>query len=220
MSRLSELYKAIETLRKEGVEINVELEESVSRLEEAIIKKEILPELKRTIEPALRPVQRELVLVVDYRPGQPISVHLSRKQNFTADIPDAKEMVLDPEVEHTSREGSKKPIKRSSLSALTVYFPDGTTIAEKTAVETLYQSVKKIGVENVRKVVEEYGLVLSKVPVISNRRDSKYGDSQRELGNGWLLMVHSNNRQKKSFLDKVSEALGLGLRVEVEEVQS
>ena len=100
MSRLSKLYEAMETLRKEGLPVNEDLERKASELEEEIIKKEILPVLSKTIEPALQPVQRELVLVVDYVPGRPLSVHLSRKRNFAADLTDAKEMVLDPEVVH------------------------------------------------------------------------------------------------------------------------
>ena len=104
MSRLSKLYEAMETLRKEGLPVNEDLEQKANELEEDIIKKEILPILTKTIEPALQPVKRELVLVVDYVPGAPLSAHLSRKRNFTAEIPDAKEMVLDPEVLHGYRE--------------------------------------------------------------------------------------------------------------------
>lgn len=217
MSRLNDLYNAMETLRKEGLPVTEELEESVNQLEEDIIKKEILPILSKTIEPALKPVQRELVLVVDYKPEQPISLHLSRKQNFTADILDAKEILIDPEVVHGTRGTTADNIKRSIQTSMSVHFPDGTTIAENTAADTLLESVKKIGVELVRMVVEEHKLVFSKVPVISNRRDDKYGKSQRELGGGWLLITHSNNSQKKKFLDKVSKALNLGLRVELKE---
>lgn len=204
MSRLDDLYKAMETLRKEGLPVNDLLEQKASELEEEIIKKEILPVLTKTIEPALKPVQRELVLVVDYVPGQPLSVHLSRKRNFTAELGDAKEIVLDPEVSHTNHEQphSDDKIQRGPTRDLTVTFPDGTEIAEKTAVETLVKVVKMIGVADVRKVVEDYNLKFCKVPVISNRRDTKYGKSQKELGGGWLLITHSNNIMKKHFLDK------------------
>ena len=54
MSRLSDLYKAMETLRKEGLSLNEDLEKQVSELEEDIIKKEILPVVTQTIEPALK----------------------------------------------------------------------------------------------------------------------------------------------------------------------
>lgn len=215
MSRLDDLYKAMETLRKEGLPVNEDLEQKASELEEEIIKKEILPVLTKTIEPALKPVQRELVLVVDYVPGQPLSVHLSRKRNFTADLDDAKEMILDPEVSHTNHEqkNTDDKIQRSPASDLTVIFPDGTKIEEKTAVEILVKVVKKIGVVKVRKVVEDHNLKFCKIPVISNRRDAKYGKSQKDLGDGWLLITHSNNQMKKQFLDKVSDVLHLGLKV-------
>ena len=67
---------------------------------------------------------------------------------------------------------------------MSVIFPDGTVIAEKTAVETLVAVVRKIGVAEVRRVVEDYNLKFCRVPVISNRRDAKYGRSQRDLGGG------------------------------------
>lgn len=214
MSRLSDLYKAMETLHKEGLPVNEDLEKKASELEEEIIKKEILPILSKTIEPALQPVKRELVLVVDYVPGQPLSVHLSRKRNFAAELTDAKEMVLDPEVTHRSHNlSSEDKIERGPARDMVVIFPDGTIIEEKTAAETLVEVVRKIGVAKVRKVVEEQNLKFCKVPVISNRRDAKYGRSQKELGDGWLLITHSNNSMKKTFIEKVSEALGLGLKV-------
>lgn len=218
MSRLSDLYKAMETLRKEGLPVNEDLEKKANELEEEIIKKEILPVLSKTIEPALQPVKRELVLVVDYVPGLPLSVHLSRKRNFAAELTDAKEMVIDPEVthgNHGSRQDEK--IDRGPTRDMTVIFPDGTIIAEKTAAATLVAVVKKIGVARVRKVVEGHNLKFCKVPVISNRRDAKYCKSQKDLGDGWLLITHSNNPMKKAFIEKISDALNLGIKVILKE---
>ncbi len=78
-------------------------------------------------------------------PGQPISVHLSRKRNFTADMPDAKEIVVDPEVEHGKHDNNNEDkIQRGLARDMTVFFPDGTMIAEKKAVNTLVNVVKKL----------------------------------------------------------------------------
>ena len=192
----------METLRKEGLPVNEVLEHKANELEEEIIKKEILPILTQNIEPALQPVQRELVLVVDYVPGKPLSVHLSRTRNFTADISDAKEIMVDPEVEHGKRVVNKdEKIQRGAAKDMVVFFPDGTIIADEIAAETLLKVVKKIGVSEVRRVVEENNLKFCKVPVISNRRDTKYGRSQKDLGDGWLLITHSNNLMKKTFIE-------------------
>ena len=73
--------------------------------------------------------------------------------------------------------------------------------------------VQKIGVTQVRKVVEEYNLKFCKVPVISNRRDAKYGKSHCDLEGGWLLITHCNNPSKKAFIEKISEILHLGIKV-------
>jgi hypothetical protein len=214
MSRLSKLYEAMETLRKEGLPVDENLENKANELEEDIIKKEILPVLGKTIEPALQPVKRELVLVVDYIPDQPLSVHLSRKRNFAAELKDAKEMMLDPEVSHRSHSFLfEEKIERGPKREMIVAFPDGTIIAEKKAVDTFVNVIKKIGVNEVRKIVEDYNLKFCRVPVISNRRDSKYGKSQKDLGNGWLLITHSDNQTKKNFIDKISNILNLGIKV-------
>ena len=52
-------------------------------LEEGIIKEEILPALGNDIAPRLEPIKRDLVLVVEYHPGEPISVALSRKTKIS-----------------------------------------------------------------------------------------------------------------------------------------
>jgi len=183
-------------------------------LEEEIIKKDILPVLSRTIEPALQLVKHELVLVVDYLDGHPLSVHLSRKHNFTANLLDAKEMILFTEVNHKKcNSNSENKIERGPARDMSILFPGKTIIEEKTAADTLVAFVKKIGMTKVCKVVEDNNLRFCKVPVISNRRDAKYGKSQKDLGDGWLLITHSNNIMKKSFIEKVSITLDLGVKV-------
>ena len=75
MGRLDDLYKAIETMRREHLS-TADLEAKVSLAEEEIIKNEILPVLKQNIEPALQPVNRELAFVVDRVPGNTTRVNL------------------------------------------------------------------------------------------------------------------------------------------------
>ena len=62
--------------------------------------------ITEAIEPALKQVQRELVLVLDYHAGMPISVLLSRKTNITQLI-DAKRLEAYPEIEHKEFEPRK-----------------------------------------------------------------------------------------------------------------
>ena len=145
MTKLEKLYSIIENSRDVGVKLPKGVLQQVEELEEGIIKKEILPVVTETIAPALKQVQRELVLVVDYNPNSPISVHLSRKTNITA-LLDAKIMEIDPQVEHKTGKKHEKPIERmNGKTVLRVTFPDGTVIADKKAKVTFAETIKRIG---------------------------------------------------------------------------
>lgn len=210
MSRLSDLYKAMETLRKEGLPVDENLERKANELEEDIIKKEILPVLSKTIEPALQPVKRELVLVVDYVPGNPLSVHLSRKRNFTAEI-DAKEILPDPEVEHKEiGETGPKEVK-NPVTRLRITFADGSVIQERNAAESFVAFVRRIGVERVRSL----GLKQCKIPLVSNTLDKKYGDKQKSLGNGWYLMTNTSTQSKRKDIELIAKAFNINVKVDI-----
>lgn len=210
MSRLSDLYKAMETLRKEGLPVDENLERKANELEEEIIKKEILPVLSKTIEPALQPVQRELVLVVDYVPGKPLSVHLSRKRNFTAEI-DAKEILPDPEVEHKEIGKTGPKVVKQPVTRLKITFTDGTVLQERNAAETFVAFVRKVGVERVRSL----GLKQCKIPLVSNTIDKKYGDKQKPLGNGWFLMTNTSTQSKLKDIESIAEAFHIRIKVDI-----
>ena len=211
MSRLSDLYKAMETLRKEGLTLNEDLERQVSDLEENIIKKEILPIVTENIAPALKQVQRELVLVVDYRPGQPISVALSRKANIT-ELLQAKRLEPDPEVAHKETGPQKK--KATSISPKTgicIHRKDGSILQERNAALTFVSAIKEAGLIRVR----ELGLKFCRVNIVSTTIDQKYSDTQHEAAPGLYVLTHSSTKDKKKMLDKINEALHMGWTVEI-----
>jgi nitric oxide synthase oxygenase domain/subunit len=212
MSKLSKLYEAQKTFKENGLTFNEEQEAQLRTLEEEIIKNDILPVLTEQIEPALKQVQRELVLVVDYVPGEDLKVHLSRKRNLADALTDAVEIKLDPTVEHKTF-GKQKAKKGEIASAtrLRVTMPDGKVIAESKAAETLRKVIEQIGAERVRAL----GLTWCKVPFISNTKDPKYGHAQHPVGNGWYVITHSGTKDKKKVLDKIAKALNLNLKVDI-----
>ena len=105
MTKLEKLYASIKGLQDLGLPLNQETLKAADELEEQLIKEEILPAMSQDIEPLLSKIQRELVLVVEYKPGSPISVALSRKTNIS-EIINAKKLEIDPEVSH--REGIRQ----------------------------------------------------------------------------------------------------------------
>ncbi len=110
-------------MRREKLELNEEQEKQLSELEEEIIKKEILPALSDDIAPRLEPIKRDLVLVVEYHPGEPISVALSRKAKIS-EIVGTKLMQPDPPAEHKEGGEHKKPEEKKVKKAPTPAEPD------------------------------------------------------------------------------------------------
>ena len=103
MTKLETLYASIKGLQDLGLPLTEEQLKMADELEEQLIKTDILPTMSKDIEPMLSQIQRDIVLVVEYHPGEPISVALSRKTNITERI-DAKKLDIDPEAEVTGND--------------------------------------------------------------------------------------------------------------------
>lgn len=210
MSRLGDLYKAMETLRKENLSTD-ELEKQVSILEENIIKKEILPIVTQSIEPALKQVQRELVLVVDYVPNAPISVHLSRKSNIT-EILDAKRLEIDPEVEHREfGPRQKRTSKIAPKTGLCIHRRDGSILQEHNAASTFIAAIQEAGLLKVRSL----DIRFCRINIVSTTKDKKYGSAQHEVEPGLYVLTHSSTKDKKKILDKINSVFNMGWYVEI-----
>lgn len=108
-------------------------------------------------------------MVVEYVPGTPLKVSLSRKRNLFDALEDVVEIKPDPEVEHTEKKKGGKKIVTNPRTRLRITMPDGSIIEERTAWESLYQFVLKVGVDTVRAV----GLIANKIPLVSNTIDKK-----------------------------------------------
>lgn len=211
MSSLSELYITMENLRKLNLPIDERLKQEAAKLEEDLIRTEILPTLTEKIEPALAQVQRELVLVVDYVPNTPLKVSLSRRRNITEFFTDAVEIKPDPVVEHTEKKKGGKKVVINPRTRLRITMPDGSIIEERTAWESFHKFVLRVGVEKVRAV----GLIANKIPLVSNTIDKKYTTAQKSLGNGWFLMTCSDTATKRKQILAIASYMRMNIDVEI-----
>ena len=161
-----------------------------------------------------------MVLVVEYHPGQPISVALSRKMKINQ-ITDAKtitpvqEKVGEPVVS-TKKSSSVEPHVPTKqvvnhTKGLRVQFPDGTVICRTTAIETLKASLRRIGLQRVHDLnIQHSGYNL----VSKQKRPSDGQIWQHEL-DGWCIYSNTTNLVKINDLRFISDKLQLGLKVDV-----
>ena len=216
MSRLDDLYKAIETMRREHLS-TADLEAKVSLAEEEIIKEEILPSLSENIEPLLNEIKRDLVLVVEYHPEEAISVALSRKAKIS-EIIDAKTLTPQSSKPVSSSEkpasvGPHVPTKHieNPTKGLRVTFPDGTVIWHKAAINTFVDALRKVGLDRIPKVgIEHGGFNL----VSKDKRPPVPGRVWQHEVDGWYVYSNISNETKAEDLKKISKFYKLGMKVE------
>lgn len=216
MATLKELYTTLKSLRDMNLPVDDKLLKAADNLEEKIIKEEILPALSQNIEPLLNEIQRDLVLVVEYHPGEPISVALSRKAKIS-DFTDAKPMTPVG----TPVTSEKKPMPaephvptkhiENPTKGLRVTFPDGTVIWHKAAINTFVDALRKIGLDRIPQVGIEHGgynlVSKDKRPVVPGRV------WQHEV-DGWYIYSNISNDTKVDDLKRISEYYNLNLAVE------
>ncbi len=132
--------------------VDEKLLKAADSLEEKIIKEEILPAMSKDIEPLLNEIQRDLVLVVEYHPGIPISVALSRKTKIS-EIVDAKQLTprsthVGTPVNISSSQVKLEPHEptkhiENPTKGMRVTFPNGTVVWHRAAIDTFVETLKK-----------------------------------------------------------------------------
>lgn len=210
MEKLEKLYACMKGLQELGLPLDEKTQSAADELEEQLIQNEILPAVMKSIEPRIAQIQRELALVVEYKPGLPISVSLSRKTN-AGELLDAKPLQLAGQCEAAALEESDEPVEqKKSRKILRVTFLDGTIIQEAKAKDTFVEAIKKIGLQR----VHDLDVKFNNSSIVSKVLNEKYMKDTVEM-DGWYIMTHSNTQDKKSKLEKISWALKLGLKVEM-----
>lgn len=219
MSLLDELYKATETFRKVGLSLDANTERQIEELEEKMIKEEILPALSEDIAPRLKPIKRDLVLVVEYHPGEPISVALSRKAKIS-EIMGAKTLTPKNSTPVKSVEEPKaiephdpKKHIENNTKGMRVTFPDGTVIWHVKAIDTFIETLRKIGLERVHKVGIYHGGGLYNL-VGKEKRPPKPNAIWQHKVDGWLIYSNIPNTMKVQDLRQISDYYHLGLKIE------
>ena len=206
MSTLSELYITMESLRKLNLPIDERLQQEAAKLEEDLIRQEILPTLTDKIEPALSQVKRELVLVVDYVPGEPLKVSLSRKRNIAEVLTDAVE--ISPKRSHVV---TATDIKRSPRIDFSVTFDDGTKYAGS-GKETFIDALKHMILP---RVASFDGRTFAGFPLVGRkRRVTEDGYHWQTNVDGWWIYTNISNEVKIKVLKQVAEFLGIKITIE------
>jgi len=217
MNTLKDLYTTLKFLREQNLPIDDKLLKAADNLEEKIIKEEILPVLSQNIEPQLSEIQRELVLVVEYHPGEPLSVSLSRKTKIS-EIIDAKTLTprsnvpVSEKKDYNTKELHTQTKKiENHTKGMRVTFPDGTVIWHNSAIDTFVAALSKIGLERVAGLgIEHGGYNL----VSKEKRKVEPGRVWQHEINGWYVYSNISNKQKIADIMRISDYYHLSITID------
>lgn len=218
MTKLEKLYSIIENSRDLGVRLNKDVLQQVEELEEGIIKEEILPALSNDIAPRLKPIKRDLVLVVEYHPNEPINVALSRKAKIS-EILGAKTLTPKSSIPVSSKVDPipvepHEPSKHieNETKGLKVTFPDGTIIWHRAAIDTFIDTLRKIGLQRIPAVGIKHGHGYNLVS--KDKRPPVAGHIWQHECEGWYIYSNISNATKVEDLKRISSYYHIKLKIE------
>ncbi len=127
--------------------------------------------------------------------------------------------VVKPTVEvQVIDESSENPdmpilVGKKKHFVLRVVRDDGSIIECDKAANTLCQVIKEVGVERVFSLK----IPLDGMYLVTIGGNSRYSSAQYDVGNGYFVNVHSDNKAKKHQLEKIFKAFNLSWKADIEE---
>lgn len=98
---------------------------------------------------------------------------------------------------------------------LSIKFPDGTTICEKTAIGSLKECIKKVGLA---KVAEFKDILFKGYPLVGREQRTDGNQKWQVFEDGWFIYIYICNKDKVRVLTHLSDKLHLGLVVSLDKL--
>lgn len=108
----------------------------------------------------------------------------------------------------TNTETTKSKTKTVTLR---VIYPDGRVIQHPKATDTYITVIE----ENCPDLINELGIVHAGVNIVQKELDSKYDGAQRKISGEWYVFTNTSTPKKRLDLIQISDALDLGLQVDL-----
>ena len=201
--KLQKAYEAVEMLKALNLPVSKEQLTVVSNLEKEYLEKQIVPAVRKKVAELAQNMMNGFRIEIIYQHDNSLSI--SSSYNNVAK--------KARQSNNTKPRPSSDRSQKKKRFILRVTFPDGYEICNEKVSKTMAEVVVRIGAErvmalNIRNngdniIVEDY-----------SKNDIKNRYCLNEVGRGYYLNTLSNSDLKIVQLEKISEALHLGLKVE------
>lgn len=197
MNKLEQVYAAIKQLEDLGLPVSREQRNAVLDVEKEYVDKEIIPLLEQKAIELFKSVKSPFDFVLKYD-GEKVSI----KRNTE---------ISDTQGKTHRRDPNKIDEPKKKKFILKVTLQDGNVICKNKVSETFVDVVKYAGINR----VEKLNLEIQGLNIVRNTpfEDGRYRSSQYEI-DGKFLTTYCGTERKMDYIQRISDALNLGLRVE------
>jgi hypothetical protein len=128
---------------------------------------------------------------------------LSSKETYTVSEPQTQYITTSEQKDFSNGKKRKSHI-------LKVTYPNGRVVLEQIVHKTLIDVIQNAGAYK----VQELGIFVNKVNLISDIVLPIYEQAQKPIGNGLYVMTNCSTDKKQQIIEQISKAFNMGLKVE------
>ncbi len=196
MKELNKAYEAVQMLESLGLPISNETLKAIAQMEKEVLLKEIIPLIKKDLEPLVGKMRNMFHLSLIYTKEKGINICVYEPQ---------KQVKTDMSVKLKDGYRKKKSIIR-------VIFPDKRISFHKKSSDTFAEVIKYAGAKNVERMgFDVLGKNLVSDSLFENDKYKKY---QREIAPGLYVCTYCNTKRKLKILKEINRKLKLNLIIE------
>ncbi|MDR2926795.1 MAG: hypothetical protein LBV41_01115 [Cytophagaceae bacterium] len=125
-------------------------------------------------------------------------------------------IVAEPQIQYitTHEQENFSGSEKRKLHILKVTYPDGRVVSERIVYKTLIDVIQSVGASR----VQELGIFVNKINIVSDTVLPLYEKAQKSIGNGLYVMTNCDTDTKQRIIEQISEAFDMGLKIEKIEI--
>ncbi len=220
MNNLEELYRTLETLRKNNWPVPEEMLTAIDKSEREMIEERIVGAIREVVSPIASSIHRPFRIVIEHIPDTPLSVKVEGEEEkgkkfSSSGTPEPTPVASDvvAEKEPVNKTPSAKIIRKKSVG-FKVTFPDGTVFQESQAVDTFILALQKIGLE---RIANDKTTPYHAGYRVVDRRERIADRVTQRFVDGFYVYINIGNDTKIEDLQAISQRFGIDLMVTIDE---
>lgn len=222
MNKLQELYQERATITKYGIEVPAALAAQIADAEKEILQTELLPIIEDSALKSLPPygIDGKVLIAMEYDNCALTHIAISRNVDIINDFEIVKTISLSAQEQldefflEPGDEDEKPEQRRSASIGFSVHFGDGKIISEKSAIKTMIEALRYMGLER----ASHFNETFKGYPLVGKKqRNIENGHKWQHYVDGWWIYTNLANDRKIKCIKGVGKMLNIPLEIILED---